>query len=218
MPDDATSFRCDRLVGDVEALREHLGLETIDVLAHSAGANLVAMYSSTHPDRISRLVLVTPSTRAVGIDIGSDVRLATARLRADEPWFPAAYTALEATTAGTGSADDWAGITPFVYGRWDEQARMHHAAESEQRNDEAASVFGMDGVFTPEHTRAALRSLDAPVLLLAGAFDVAAPPSVVADYGRCFPQATVIVQPAAGHFPWMDDPGGFAATVARFLA
>src|SRR4051812_42992500 len=37
---DPTSYRCDRLVDDVEALRTHLGLDRIDVLAHSAGANL----------------------------------------------------------------------------------------------------------------------------------------------------------------------------------
>ncbi|HEY4849586.1 MAG TPA: alpha/beta fold hydrolase [Streptosporangiaceae bacterium] len=42
MPEDATSYRCDRLVDDVEALREHLGLDRLDLLAHYAGANLPA--------------------------------------------------------------------------------------------------------------------------------------------------------------------------------
>ncbi|MBK6028018.1 alpha/beta fold hydrolase, partial [Streptomyces sp. MBT59] len=42
VPEDPSTYRCDRLVDDVEALREHLGLERIDVLAHSAGADLAA--------------------------------------------------------------------------------------------------------------------------------------------------------------------------------
>src|SRR6478672_7864684 len=66
-PVDPTSYRCDRLVNDVEALREHLGRDQIDLLAHSAGANLAVLYAARHPHRVGTLVLVTPSTFAVGI-------------------------------------------------------------------------------------------------------------------------------------------------------
>src|SRR5262249_55739863 len=40
VPADHASYRCDRLIGDVDALRAHLGLEAIDLLGHSAGANI----------------------------------------------------------------------------------------------------------------------------------------------------------------------------------
>jgi pimeloyl-ACP methyl ester carboxylesterase len=33
---DPESYRCDRLVGDVEALRAHLSLDRMDLLGHSA--------------------------------------------------------------------------------------------------------------------------------------------------------------------------------------
>src|SRR5882757_773432 len=36
-PADPATYRCDRQITDVEALRAHLGLEHIDLLAHSAG-------------------------------------------------------------------------------------------------------------------------------------------------------------------------------------
>src|SRR5215470_15814134 len=39
-PADPETFRVDRLVGDVEALRAHLGLGQMDLLAHSAAATL----------------------------------------------------------------------------------------------------------------------------------------------------------------------------------
>lgn len=42
IPEDPSSYRCDRIVDDVEALREHLGLPRMDLLAHSAGVNLAA--------------------------------------------------------------------------------------------------------------------------------------------------------------------------------
>ena len=60
LPAGAGSCRCDHLVADVEALREHLSLERLDLLAHSAGANLAALYAARYPERVDRLVLVTP--------------------------------------------------------------------------------------------------------------------------------------------------------------
>ncbi|MBB5133816.1 pimeloyl-ACP methyl ester carboxylesterase [Thermocatellispora tengchongensis] len=217
VPEDTASYRCDRLVDDVEALREHLERDRIDLLAHSAGANLAILYAARHPERVGRLALITPSVMAVGITIGQDVRRDTARLREDEPWFPAAFAALEAIMAGQGDRDAFQAIAPFWYGRWDETARAHKAAEGEQRNGEAAAVFGSEGAFDPEATRAALARFTAPVLLLAGEVDVNSPPPAMAKLAGLFPDAELVVQPRAGHFPWLDDADRFVDTTAAFL-
>jgi proline iminopeptidase len=217
IPEDTTSYRCDRLVDDIEALRRHLGLDRADLLAHCAGANLAVLYAARHPERVGKLALITPSTRAVGIAVTGPMRLEAARLRTDEPWFPAAYAALEAITEGKGEDDDWEAITPFVYGRWDAVTQAHHAAEDKQRNQEAAAVYMADGVFTPDATRAALATLGAPVLLLAGEADVAGPPPALAEFTELFPNATLVVQSRAGHFPWLEDADQFVTTVAAFL-
>jgi proline iminopeptidase len=58
-PADPASYRCDRQVADVEAVRRHLGLERVDLMGHSAGANLAYRYAEQHPDRVGRLLLVT---------------------------------------------------------------------------------------------------------------------------------------------------------------
>ncbi|MFC7586305.1 alpha/beta fold hydrolase [Nonomuraea antimicrobica] len=167
-PRDPATYRCDRLVADVESLREHLGLDRIDLLGHSAGTNLALLYAARHPSHVGRLVLVTPSTRAVGIEVTGQARLETARLRTGEPWFPAAYAALEAITAGNATEERWQAVAPFVHGRWDTEAQRYHAAMEADRNDEAAAVFAAEGAFDPEATRAALAALRVPVLVLAG--------------------------------------------------
>ncbi|MFD5397413.1 alpha/beta fold hydrolase [Streptomyces sp. NPDC127097] len=218
IPADAASYRCDRLVDDVEALREHLGLESADLLAHSAGANLAVRYAGRHPDRVGKMALITPSVMAVGLVITGDLRRETARPRHEEPWFAPAFAALEALVAGKPADDCREVIAPFFYGRWDAAAQAHRAAEDGQRNAAAAAVFGTDGAFAPEATRAALAGFERPVLLLAGEVDLGAPPPAMAEFAGLFPHARLVVQPGTGHFPWLDDPERFRAATSAFLA
>jgi pimeloyl-ACP methyl ester carboxylesterase len=218
IPDDASSYRCDRLVDDVETLREHLGLDRLDLLAHCAGANLAALYVARYPERIGRLALITPSTMAVGITATGAARREIAELRKDEPWFAGAFAALDAIVAGNATEDSWHAIDPFFYGRWDAAARAHQAAQEGHRNEEAAAAFGAVGAYDPAATRAALGRFDAPVLVLAGEVDLNSIPSAVAEFAALFPHAQLVVQPDAGHFPWVDDADRFVAMTAPFLA
>jgi len=217
IPEDAATYRCDRLVDDVDALREHLGLDRMDLLAHSGGANLAALYVGRHPERVSKLALITPSIMAVGIEITGHDRLGTAQLRRDEPWFAAAFAALEAIVAGKATDDTWQAIAPFVYGRWDEVAQAHQAAGDRQKNKEAAAAFAAEGAFDPEATRTALARFEPPVLLLAGEVDLAAPPRVMAQFAGLFPNAELAIQPGAGHLPWLDDADRFVEATEAFL-
>lgn len=214
IPEDLSSYRCDRLVDDVEALRVHLGLPRMNLLGHSGGANIATQYAARHPQNLDRLVLIGPGTRAVGIPVPGETRRELAELRRDEPWFPAAFAALEAISKGTGS--DWAAISPFFYGRWD-TAAQHHFAAGRPSNEEAVAGFAAEGAFDPESTRAGIAGCEIPVLLLTGEFDLNSPPQPVSEFAALFPRATFAVQPAAGHYPWLDDAEQFVATTAAFL-
>ena len=54
VPVDASSYRGDRLVADVEALRRHLGLHRMDLLGHSAGAERGTAVRGRHPTALGR--------------------------------------------------------------------------------------------------------------------------------------------------------------------
>lgn len=216
IPDDTSSYRCDRLVDDVEAMREHLGLPRMDLLGHSAGTNIATQYTARYPEKVSKLALIGPSSRALGIAITAKTRRELAELRKEEPWFPAASAALQAIGEGTGSDSDWEAVAPFFWGRWNATAQTHHAA-SQPSNREAVALFAAEGAFSPTSTRAALASYQAPVLLLTGEFDLNSPPVAAAEFAQAFPDATLAVQPGAGHYPWLDDADWFVATTAAFL-
>src|SRR3712207_5201807 len=121
VPADPDGRRCDRQVPDVEALRTHLGLERLDLLAHSAGAPLALLYAVRHPDRVASLTLVTPSPRVVGLAVTDADRREVAEQRRDEPWFAAAYAAFERIWPGEATDADWTAIAPFLHGRWEDR-------------------------------------------------------------------------------------------------
>jgi pimeloyl-ACP methyl ester carboxylesterase len=217
VPADPSTYRCDKQVDDVEALRKHLGHDRIDLLGHSAGGSLAVLYATHYPNRVGRLVLVAPSSRVVGIDITDEDRRETAELRREEPWFDTAYAAFERIWSGDFTPEDWEAITPFLHGRWDAAAQAFHAREEPQKNMDAAAMYYSAGALDPDATKAALTRLDAPVLLLSGEYDVSLPPKRAVEYAALFPNARLAVQPAAGHNPWLDNPKWFTHTVTDFL-
>lgn len=217
-PVDPATFRADRLIDDVESLRKHLGFDRMDLLAHSAGAALGTLYAAAHPQRLSRLVLLTPGLDAVGVTDDEDQFQAAIMRRADEPWYAAALPALEAILAGDLTAEAYHASRPFFYGRWDETAREHAGLGISPRHQAARDGYFAGITLEPVSTRAALAELTAPVLLYAGELDPLVPPAAVREAAElAFKDALVVVQPGAGHFPWIDDPAAFAAAVSRFL-
>ncbi|HTR95201.1 MAG TPA: alpha/beta hydrolase [Trebonia sp.] len=216
-PADPATLRVDRLVEDVEALRLHLGLERMDLLAHSAGAVLATMYAAVYPQRLSRLLLITPGLITVDHD-EADAALGT-RLaeRSGEPWYAAARPAADAIILGDRSMENQLAARPFYYGRWDEAAREHAAVGISPRNQAAREGFLRDVKPNVPLIREGLARVNAPVLLYVGERD----PFVTAAAARAaapeFSDAVVIVQPEAGHYPWIDDPAAFSAALADFL-
>lgn len=106
---------------------------------------------------------------------------------------------------------------PFYYARWDETSQAHATAGVAERHQAAREGFFADMTLDPSATRSALEKLTAPVLLYAGDLDPMVPPALVREAAPLFSDATVVVQPGAAHFPWIDDPAAFAAAIAPFL-
>lgn len=64
-PADPETYTLDQNIDDVDALREHLGLERISVLGSSYGGMVAQGYAIRFPERVANLILVatTPSYR-----------------------------------------------------------------------------------------------------------------------------------------------------------
>jgi pimeloyl-ACP methyl ester carboxylesterase len=219
VPADPASLRFDRLADDVEALRAHLGLDTADVLAHSAGALVTQAWASRFPQRLKRLVLVTPSDRLQG-GRRADVPAIRAA-RSDEPWYADAAEAVEAMELAPPAQQQSLvrATRPFFYGRWDARTQAHAASADRQSSKRAELGFGarMDDVDVSALV-AGLAAVTGAVLVVGGEHDALTGVESVAAVAGCFPSARTVVLPRAGHFPWVDEPAAFAEVVGRFVA
>ena len=216
-PDDPATYRVDRLVRDVEALRDHLGLDRMDLLGHSASGGTGLLYAADHPGRLDHLVLVSPSLRVTGLpsDLGVDEVLAR---RAHEPWYAGAVAALHAEPASPRELQRYrARAAPLLYGRWNAAAQAQAAAEPGQFAP--AATEGFYAGFAPDPALPGrLAALAVPVQLVAGEYDIWPTCTAIRAVAALFRRCDLAVLPEAGHFPWVDDPASFAATVNEFLA
>lgn len=219
VPADPSTLRFDRLADDVEALREHLGLEVADVLGHSAGTVVAQVWAARNPERVRSLVLVTPVAALQG-GTRSDVPGIRAA-RSGEPWYADAAEAAEAlATAAPAQRQALVRATrPFLYGRWDERTQEHAAGADRQSNRRAEEGWGLGAEQVDLGALArGLGRVTAPVLVVGGERDAATGVDAVHEVAASFPTARTVVLPRAGHFPWVDEPEAFAAAVAGFLA
>ena len=216
VPDDPATYRCDRMVEDVEALRRHLMLERMDVIAHSQAGDLGLMYAARYPDHLSSLALVTPVMTAIGVDPSVDEIRESIKCRANEPWYDAAADAILQAFGGDDSLELRASYVPFFYARWDAETQKH-ALLSQERASTVEANFIVDGMFTPEETRRALHEMAAPVLILIGELDLAPTVEQAGRAIKLFPDAQLVIQPGAAHLPWVDDPLWFGNELTRFL-
>ena len=60
LPADMALLKIDHHVRDLEALRQHLGLEKVTLLAHSFGPAIAAQYAIRYPERVERMIFLGP--------------------------------------------------------------------------------------------------------------------------------------------------------------
>jgi pimeloyl-ACP methyl ester carboxylesterase len=219
LPEERESLQFPRLADDIEDLRVARGLETIDIVAHSAGCFVSLVYAMRYPSRLSRLVLVTPSGRGFG-DVEDDVAQVRAS-RSDEPWYPEAAE-IEAELAlmpAHRRARMDRGLRVFGYARWDERAQAHAAATDTQMSLRATAGFSADDFL--EHgrrLREALQEVTAQVLIIVGDLDGITGVRAGRLVADPLPDATVQELSGTAHYPWVDAPETFRAAIVSFLA
>jgi pimeloyl-ACP methyl ester carboxylesterase len=216
LPADRASLSFPRLADDLEALRIARGLDTVDLLGHSAGCFVALVYAARYPDRLSRLILLTPSGRGFG---GRDEDIRRIRAgRSGEPWYAAAAAVeAELELAPSHRRDrPHRELRAFSYGRWDERAQEHAATTDAQMSLRAMAGFGAPD-FDGESFLAALTAFEGPALIVVGTLDGATGVEAGHVVAAALPDARVVELAGAGHYPWVDAPDELREVMVGFL-
>ena len=102
-PADPAAYDLEQYAADVEAVREHLGLERIDVLGHSHGGFVAMTWAGTNPEHVGRLVLANTTPRFT--DAIRQARRERALSHQGQPYYEDAMAAMRAHHEGR-YADD----------------------------------------------------------------------------------------------------------------
>jgi pimeloyl-ACP methyl ester carboxylesterase len=217
--DAADDYSLAAYVHDVDALREHLGTERLDLLGFSHGGIVAIAYAAAHPQRVRRLLLV--DTVATW---GNEEEAALARAietRSGEPWFPEAQQAIEEEQAGAfASVEELVANVrrqiPLYFHRWEGNEEAGLEIASDFARMEPLHYFNT--VELPAFDlRAELRTIAAPTLVLVGEDDLITARLCAEKIARELEDAELVIVPEAGHFVWVEQPEAFRAALAEFL-
>jgi proline iminopeptidase len=211
------------LVADLEALRIALGVERMNLLGYSFGAELALEYAAAHPEGTHRVV-----SQAASI-FGS--RLETVQLlgfqvvaKGELQQHIRAIANLELT-----STEKIQRVWDIVDSETVDRLLFHDPANAiacRKLWDEA------DGCFTINHTLAShyqfwgrnphhafdlLPRIAAPVLVCIGLFDRNCGADLNADIARLLPNSSLAVFQRSAHFPDLEEPELYAREVRAFL-
>jgi proline iminopeptidase len=219
-PADPSDYDLEAYAADIEAVREQLGLDQVDLLGHSHGGFVAMVWGGTYPDRVGRLILANTTPRFT--DAIRERRMARVAEHQGQPYFEDGVAALMEQQAGNYSndqelADLFVRAGSVLVPPGEDIAPIADAFRRSGFNSDALKHFnqnlagGMD-------LRPLLQRTDAPTLVLACERDAFLP--AADEIAAELPNATVATIPGADHFAYTE-PGhrqAWSQAVLDFLA
>jgi proline iminopeptidase len=205
-------------VADIERIRRILGVEKITLIGHSFGGFIAALYAAEFPERVEKLVLISPADMLVmPQENGGLFPLVRERLpepdRAGFDAFLKEY--LNFQNIYSKSEADLVGMNNRL-GEYYLQA-YPNAPQAAQGRPGGWMVWGIYLSLGQHHDyRKAMTSTAFPVLILHGAQDLQSE-QTTRQYLGIYPQAGFTVIPGASHFAFDENAAEFARAVKEFL-
>jgi proline iminopeptidase len=208
-------------VADIERIRRILGVEKITLIGHSFGGFIAALYAAEFPERVEKLVLISPADMLVmPQESGGLFPLVRGRLpesqRAEFDEFMKEYFGFQ-DLFGKSEADLIA-----MNDRLGEYYAVAYPGSAqtgpvEQGKPGGWMVWGIYLSLGQRHDyRAAMKSTAFPVLVLHGAADLQSE-ETTRQYLGIYPNAEFAVIPGATHFMFEENTAEFARVVSEFL-
>lgn len=209
-------------VRDLEALRQHFGIERLTLIGFSWGAGLAAMYAMEHLERVERLILVAPLPPArtpywpqrlakVAGKLGPDVAARVDEIRQRLPYasdretldlcheLRVGYRAYLANPADVSRVRDRCDVPPASI-----------------RNGITVARVTIDSLGDWDF-RPGLSRVTVPALVVEGA-ETEVPLEATREWVAVMPRARLLLIPGAGHELWAEQPEAFLSAAEQFVS
>ncbi|HXH37018.1 MAG TPA: alpha/beta hydrolase [Thermoanaerobaculia bacterium] len=222
LPADEALLTLEHHVNDLEALRQHLGLKKVTLLAHSFGPAIAARYAIRYPERIERMIFLSPIPPLKGKffeEVGGSLmaRLTDEQIKRSDELQKAFETSTDVAAV---CREYWSIMTPPRLAKG--------VALSVVKSDLCSAPpdairYGMTktnpatfGSLGDWDWTADLARVKAPVLIIHGDED-AIPMAMVSKWVTALPDARILRLAHTGHFPHAEQPKIVFPAIETFL-
>lgn len=230
---DVSAYTVELHLADLEAIRERIGATTIVLIGESWGAELATLYLATHPDRVEKLILISPGS-LYPMDWGdidpcdlkgrasADVQEQFVFLKRPRVAAAALLAEVNPRAAHALLPDDEGDA--FV-NRLLSRLLPGGVCHPEMFPRDMDFGFGFWGTIMADEdnqrrsTRVddSLAKVKIPVLILRGACDYCIP-EVALQYEKLLAGSSLVQLDGAGHFVWLEKPDDLARIAGTFLS
>lgn len=197
-------------ISDLDALRNHLALDKVDLLGHSWGGYLVMAYSARHPEHIRHLVIVDSAAPK-----WSDTKFMFNDFFPDVVEKQDAFTFADTMGDKKATADSLALYTTMLFyspEKRDVGVAVLAKADFHKAVNEAVSADVARFDLNPE-----LAKFTFPTLVITGRYDINVAPSVAWKIHKAIPGSQFAMFERSGHIPYFEEPEAFAKVLEGFL-
>ncbi|HUJ12333.1 MAG TPA: alpha/beta fold hydrolase [Thermoanaerobaculia bacterium] len=221
LPSDTKLLTIDHHVDDLEALRRHLGLDKITIIAHSFGPAIAALYAIKYPEHVDRMIFIGPIPPRRGKFFEEFGATMKSRMT-DAQQKRAAELQKQYDTGDVVAAcrELWSILTPPRLAKSSPAAVVKSdfctaPAEAIRYGSEKTNPTTFRSLGDWDWT-ADLKKVSAPVLIIHGEED-AIPMSMVSEWTTALPHARLVKVPNAAHFPYAEQPQIVFPLIEEFL-
>jgi proline iminopeptidase len=221
---DADSYSLPWLIDDLEQLRQALGVERMNLLGFSFGAELVLEYAAKYPQYVGRIVVQAPASifgsSIVTVQLNGFLLVVDAASRAEFQKMIALHSDPHEALAQIWAVADEATVDRFLFQK----------TEFAKRNRDSWIEFGerftssgaMARAFhwlprDPYHALEVLPKVNAPSLVLTGLFDRNGGVDLNRDVATLLPNSRFHIFLQSAHFPDIEETRAYYDIVTNFL-
>lgn len=215
-PRNAEEINVGKMVEDLEALREQLGLSSFALIGHSHGGYIALNYALKYQKNLSHLILVDAM---LGVsEVEADVQRGLPKLVQNEKFAEAAEAYRENNSV---ESDEEFGAwfqraLPLYF--YDPDKGMSTWNQLKLDNPVLSTIMATSASDTQFAVANHLYRIKVPTLVLVGTHDFITSPEQAQIIQKGIAGSKMVVFERSGHFPWLEEPDAFFAEVRKFIA